>query len=149
MENSFSFLSLFWAIELTALALIVFICLLIYQLRQATLLLKRVDEKVSEISLKHSEEDDFFNIEKVEKWFEKGDIKSLKQYCECFIKENPNSVQANWYYALGQYNQGDYGLAKKYFEKVISLNPLWREGAIVYLQEIADKSGQKDFKTLH
>lgn len=94
-------------------------------------------------------EQENFDGEQAEKWFEKGDLKALNQYCEAFIKNAPNSVHANWYYALSHYNQGDYTIAREYFENVIRINPLWRDGAVVYLQEIADKIGFSNQQILH
>ncbi len=118
---------------------------LAYFLYQNTDVLKAIHDSVKHHDDKHEQ----FNIEQAEKWFEKGEIKALKQYCEQFIKEKPNSVQANWYCGLSHYNQGDYILAKKYFENVIRINPLWRDGAIVYLQEIAERVGLTGSTTLH
>lgn len=90
-----------------------------------------------------------FNSDKADKWFEAGEISELNRYCEQFIADTPNSAQANWYYALANYNQGDYEVAKEYFENVIRINPLWRDGAVVYLQEIASKIGGSSNRTLH
>lgn len=90
-----------------------------------------------------------FSSDKAEKLFEKGENKALNDYCKRFIKEMPNSVHANWYYALSHYNQGEYELAREYFENVIRINPLWRDGAVVYLQEIAEKIGLPNSQTLH
>ncbi|MGY0400019.1 MAG: tetratricopeptide repeat protein [Ostreibacterium sp.] len=139
--------STFWAIELTALVAIVTLCILIYAIRQNTLTLRSLNDRVKFQDEK--EEVEQFNSDKAEKWFEKGDIKALKTYCKRFIEQTPNSVHANWYYALGYYNQGDYEAAREYFENVIRINPLWRDGAIVYLQEIAEKIGLPDTQTLH
>ncbi len=148
MEINTSFSSTTLAIELVALALIVVLCLLIYELRKNTLLLKRLTQSADN----HRESTlgkDFFNAEQAEKWFEKGEINRLTKYCETFIKDTPNSVYANWYCGLGYYNKGEYELARDYFEKVIRINPLWREGAGVYLQEIANKIGFSESSTVH
>ncbi|PID65444.1 MAG: hypothetical protein CR975_07115 [Gammaproteobacteria bacterium] len=138
----------FLAMELIVLVLIVVICLLIYVLRKNTMLLQQLVKKVDS-DPSEQQQAEFFNSEQAEKWFEKGEITQLTQYCERFIKETPNSVHANWYCGLGHYNQGDYELARDYFEKVIRINPLWREGAAVYLQEIADKIGLPPSSSIH
>lgn len=148
METSTDLFSLLWAIELTALFLVAVICFLIYSVRQNTNALKRIGDKITQ-GVKDKRDSDFFDSEQAEKWVEKGETKQLTQYCESFMKEIPNSVQANWYYALSRYNDGDYEIAREYFEKVIRINPLWRDGAIVYLQEIADKIGMPTAQTLH
>lgn len=132
--------STLWATEITALVLIVVLCLVIYALRENTLAVSRLRERIGNDD-NSNEENEYFNGEQAEKWFEKGEIKQLNNYCARFIESSPNSVHANWYYALGHYNQGDYEIAREYFENVIRINPLWRDGAIVYLQEIADKIG--------
>lgn len=147
INNSLS--STFWAIELTAVVLIAVMSLLIYGLRKNTLLLQELVQRSRNEFAEQMGESEFFNSEQAEKWFEKGDIKQLTQYCERFIKETPNSVHANWYCGLGHYNKGEYQLARDYFEKVIRINPLWREGAVVYLQEIANKIGTTHSSTLH
>lgn len=144
-----SLTSYFWALELTVLALIIAICSLIYGLRKNTLLLKEISEKTQLIDDEQRGGSDHFNSEQAEKWFEKGEITRLTSYCEGFMKETPNSVHANWYCALGHYNKGEYEIARDYFEKVIRINPLWREGAVVYLQEIADKIGLPQSLRLH
>ncbi|PID66080.1 MAG: hypothetical protein CR975_04780 [Gammaproteobacteria bacterium] len=119
--------------------------LLIYSLRKNTLMMRLLHQQME----RDGESNERFNGEQAEKWFEKGELQALNQYCEGFIKDCPNSVHANWYYALSHYNQGDYEVARQYFENVIRINPLWRDGAIVYLQEIADKIGFPDNRTLH
>lgn len=137
----------FWALELTTTVLIIVLCLLMYQLRKNTQRLQNLSDKIH--SANDDKEQEQFNGEQAEKWFEKGELNELDRYCEGFIKQSPNSVHANWYYALSHYNQGDYIIAREYFEKVIHINPLWREGAIVYLQEIAEKIGLPQTTTLH
>lgn len=139
--------SIFWAIEITAFVAIVVMCALIYTLRQNTMMLHHLREQVDSDEAQPPEER--FNGEQAEKWFEKGELQNLNRYCEGFIKDSPNSVHANWYYALSHYNCGDYELAREYFENVIRINPLWRDGAVVYLQEIADKIGFPDSRTVH
>lgn len=140
----------FWAIELTVLALIAAMCVLIYSVRQNTIIINRLQEKLAEnISDDDESEIERFNGEQAEKWFEKGNLGELNKYCEQFFKETPNSVHANWYYALSHYNQGEYEVAREYFENVIRINPLWRDGAVVYLQEIADKIGVPHSRALH
>lgn len=146
MESTTEWISLFWAVEITAFVGIVVMCVLIYSLRQNTLMLHHFREQPDENDIEQTER---FNGEQAEKWFEKGDLQALSGYCEAFIKDSPNSVHANWYYALSHYNQGDYEVAREYFEQVIRINPLWREGAVVYLQEIADKIGFPNSQTLH
>lgn len=148
-EINHSLSSAFWAIELTALALVVVMCVLIYSLRKNTLLLQELVKRAHHEFAEQQSESEFFNSEQAEKWFEKGEISQLTQYCERFIKETPNSVHANWYCGLGHYNKGEYELARNYFEKVIHINPLWREGAVVYLQEIANKIGTPPALTVH
>ncbi len=149
MEISTSFSSTALAIGLVSLVLIVVLCLLIYELRRNTLLLKRLSQSADSHRDASALGKNFFNAEKAEKWFEKGEINRLTKYCEKFIKDTPNSVYANWYCGLGYYNQGEYEIARDYFEKVILINPLWREGAVVYLQEIANKIGLPTSPTLH
>lgn len=138
----------YWVIELTLLVLIVAALLLIYHLRQNTLAMKQILAKAIQEN-RAEEEIERFNGEKAEQWFEKGELQSLNSYCEQFFKETPNSVHANWYYALSHYNQGDYEVAREYFENVIRINPLWRDGAVVYLQEIAEKIGLPRSQLLH
>ncbi len=149
MEINTSFSSTTLAIELVALTLIVVLCLLIYELRKNTLLLKRLTQTADTHRDTSALGKDFFNAEQAEKWFEKGEINRLTTYCEKFIKDTPNSVYANWYCGLGYYNQGEYELARDYFEKVIRINPLWREGAGIYLQEIDNKIGLPASSTVH
>lgn len=138
----------YWVIELTLLVLIVAALLLIYHLRQNTLAMKQILAKAIQEN-RAEEEIERFNGDKAEQWFEKGELQSLNSYCEQFFKETPNSVHANWYYALSHYNQGDYEVAREYFENVIRINPLWRDGAVVYLQEIAEKIGLPRSQLLH
>lgn len=138
--------STFLAVEITAFVAIAVMCVLIFNLRQNTQLLTQLREQADSDD---AQENDRFNGEQAENWFEKGDLKALERYCENFIKKAPNSVHANWYYALSQYNQGDYEMAREYFENVIRINPLWRDGAVVYLQEIADKIGMPNSRTMH
>ncbi len=142
--NTFSAL----AIELIVLVLIVVVCLLIYELRRNTLLLQRLTQR-ADSNFSESVENDYFNSEQAEKWFEKGEINKLTKYCEQFIKETPNSVYANWYCGLAHYNKGNYEIARNYFEKVIRINPLWQEGASIYLQEISNKIGLPLSSTIH
>ncbi len=142
--------SAFWAIELTALVLIITLCLLIYSIRQNTRVLQGLRDNLLNTDEENStKENEHFNGEQAEKWFEKGELQILRQYCENFIENAPNSVHANWYCALSHYNQGDYVIAREYFENVIRINPLWRDGAIVYLQEIAEKVGHINQQILH
>ncbi len=149
MENTTNLSPLLWSIELTGLSLLIAICFLIYSIRQNTLVLKNLGSKINKKDSKDKLDSDFFDSEQAEKWVEKGEIKQLTHYCESFMKETPNSVHANWYYALGRYNDGDYEVAREYFEKVIRINPLWRDGAVVYLQEIANKIGLPTAQTMH
>lgn len=146
MDKNGQWTSTFLAVELTALVTVVVLCVLIYTLRKNTLMMHALRD-----SIERSDEPEaqFFNREQAEQWFETGDLRALNQYCEGFIKTAPNSVHANWYYALSHYNQGDYELAREYFENVIRINPLWRDGAVVYLQEIANKIGLPDSRTVH
>lgn len=137
----------FWLTELTLFVLMIVIGLLIYTLRQNTLVMEQLREAFADNE--KDNEVERFNGEQAEKWFEKGNLSALNQYCEQFIKETPNSVHANWYYALSHYNQGKYEVAREYFENVIRINPLWRDGAIVYLQEIAEKIGLPHSRSLH
>lgn len=139
--------SIFLAVEITAFVAIVVMCLLIYSLRKNTLMLQYLQQQADNHDAQIAEE--YFNGEQAEKWFEKGDLQALNRYCEGFIKDSPNSVHANWYYALSHYNCGDYETARKYFEQVIRINPLWRDGAVIYLQEIANKAGFSDSRTVH
>lgn len=135
----------FWVIEITLLIAIAVACILIHSLRKNTLFIKNLHEVME----RNEAEEERFNGEQAEKWFEKGELKMLDSYCERYIKDSPNSVHANWYYALSHYNQGDYEIAREYFENVIHINPLWRDGAMVYLQEIANKIGIPENRTLH
>lgn len=144
MTGSFS---QFFAVEITVLVLITVICLLIYTLRQNTLVMNQLRENL--LDSNKEPEAERFNGEQAEKWFEKGNLSELNSYCEQFFKETPNSVHANWYYALSHYNQGDYEVAREYFENVIRINPLWRDGAVVYLQEIAEKIGTLHSRSVH
>ncbi len=136
----------FWAMEMTVLVAILVMCVLIYTVRKNTLALKSLREDAERGEGLVEER---FNGEQAEQWFEQGDFQALTRYCESFIKNAPNSVHANWFYALSHYNQGDYEIAREYFENVIRINPLWRDGASIYLQEIADKIGFSDHRTLH
>lgn len=136
-------------ILLTIIAIVFPIALgiLTYALFQNTKVLKQIRDNTQRDDSPN--DGDLFNGEQAEKWFETGDLSALTSYCEQFIKDKPNSVHANWYYALSHYNQGDYDTAKTYFENVIRINPLWRDGAIVYLQEIADRTGLAGSPTVH
>lgn len=145
MENSTNWLSVFGVMGVTIWVMIAVLCALIYTLRQNTLTINHLRHSIE----RNEEVEEHFNGELAEKWFEKGDLKALNQYCEGFIKDSPNSVHANWYYAISHYNQGDYEIAREYFENVIRINPLWRDGAVVYLQEIANKTGLLHSRTLH
>jgi|GEM_PF-4342269 len=126
-------------VALIAVVLIAEIGILIYTLLQNTNVMRQIRDNI-ELDTPSSEPERFSG-EKAERLFEKGDIKQLQSYCEGFIKKSPNNVNANWYFAIAHYNKGDYRVAREYFEQVIRINPLWREGAIVYLQEIAEKIG--------
>lgn len=137
----------FLTLEIIAIVILLVMCMLIYALSQNTLVLKQLIEKLAH-SIKE-EDNEQFNGEQAEQWFEKGDLDTLNRYCEAFIKEAPNSVHANWYYALSHYNQGEYDIARQYFENVIAINPLWRDGAAVYLQEIAEKVGMPQTHVVH
>ncbi len=135
----------FWAVEMTAFVAIVVMCILIYTLRQNTLMLKRLctnDDSDIKTAVR-------FNGEQAEGWFEQGELKKLEHYCKDFIEQSPNSVHAHWFYALSKFNQGDYELAQEYFENVIHINPLWRDGAIVYLQEISERARLPNSRTIH
>ncbi len=121
------------------------LAMLVSTSRKNQKILKKISEKLE----KNKDKNEQFNVEQAEKWFEAGETKALTQYCEQFLKEKPNSSQANWYCGLSYYNQGDYLIAKDYFENVIRINPLWREGAGIYLQEIAEHIGVSPTTTLH
>ncbi len=139
----------FWVLEITAVVAVMVMCLLIYTIRQNTLMLKRLSGTESDDSHSDTDVNEGFNARQAERWFEQGDMQSLSRYCEQFIQNAPNSVHANWFYALSHYNQGDYTIAREYFENVIRINPLWREGAVVYLLEIAEKIGRPEQLTIH
>lgn len=140
-------LIIFVTIEVTLLALVGLLVVMVYLAKKNSRLIDDLKERL--LQQQNEEEQERFNTEKAEKWFEKGDLQSLTSYCERFIADSPNSVHANWYFALSHYNQGDYEAARTYFEQVIRINPLWRDGAVVYLQEIADKIGLPSQQTLH
>lgn len=138
---------IFWSIELTLLVLVGLFIVLIYFVRKNIHSME--DFKTRLLQHSSGEEPESFNTEKADKWFEKGELTALNHYCESFIAKSPNSVHANWYFGLSHYNQGDYEAARTYFEQVIRINPLWRDGAVVYLQEIAEKIGRPNQETLH
>lgn len=135
------------SIELTLLLLAGLLVVMIYWVRKNYNNMKAL--KTLLLQQQELEEPERFNTEKAEQWFETGDLTALNHYCERFMNDSPNSVHANWYFGLSHYNQGDYEAARTYFEQVIRINPLWRDGAVVYLQEIADKIGLLHQKTLH
>ncbi|MBS9777463.1 MAG: hypothetical protein KGV50_01750 [Gammaproteobacteria bacterium] len=142
------FLSYFWALEITLIALLGAFCCLIYFVRQNTHAIQNITNKNKKKVTSDSDEI-YFDSEKAEKLVENGEVSELSSYCEKFIQQTPHSVQANWYYAIGKYNSGQFEIAREYFEKVIRINPLWRDGAVIYLQEIAEKIGMPPSQTLH
>lgn len=141
-------MNMLWVLGLLTCSVIVLAIVgafLIVSLRKNTAMLKSIafEAESDEVTSER------FNGEKAEQWFEKGELKALNRYCESFIESFPNSVHANWYYALSHFNQGDYDVAREYFENVICINPLWREGASVYLQEINNRTAAQVNRTVH
>ncbi|PIE45313.1 MAG: hypothetical protein CSA45_02940 [Gammaproteobacteria bacterium] len=138
---------IFWIAEATAVVLIMVMVAMVYAIYKNTLLLNHMIQRIQQRENERQQES--FDGEQAERWFEKGELQRLNRYCEDYIKKTPNSVHANWYYALSHFNQGQYEIARQYFENVVRINPLWRDGAIVYLQEIAEKIGLPQSHSLH
>lgn len=126
-------LFLFLFINVIVIIMLAFLILTLYRNSMTT---KKLHEMLAAIHFPNQPET--FSGDKADRMLEKGDMDELKQYCDRYFEDAPNSVHINWYYALANYNQGNYQEAQKYFKKVIRINPLWRDGAIVYLQEIAE-----------
>jgi tetratricopeptide (TPR) repeat protein len=82
---------------------------------------------------------DDFSAKKAEEFFDTDNIDGLLEYCSKFCKKrNQNDVLVNWYTAIGHYQQDRLDAAQTHFERVIRLNPNWKEATLPYLQEIED-----------
>jgi tetratricopeptide (TPR) repeat protein len=80
--------------------------------------------------------DDIFRDE-ASRLFDKGAFDELIKYCEDKLKSKPNHSNALWYVAKAYYQQGEYGKAKEYFDKLATSEPSWEKEYIQpYLEKI-------------
>ncbi|MPV85467.1 tetratricopeptide repeat protein [Ostreibacterium oceani] len=126
-------------LQIMAVVAIILLMIVSYALFKNTLSINRLQASIQRDEMASNEQ---FNVDYADRLFDKGEIKTLSEYCEQYLDDNPNSVHVHWYYALAHYNTGDYEAARNHFENVIKINPLWKDGAMVYLQEIASKAGR-------
>ena len=76
-------------------------------------------------NFKKAWENDF--IELADKYFESGNYSKLIDHCKSKLELHPNHSNATWWLARTELELGNLSKAKSLFEKVLELEPSWRE----------------------
>lgn len=79
--------------------------------------------------------DDQFNTRMLD-LIQKGNYDDVITECADILNKSSNNLNANWFIARAYYHKQDSSHARNYFEKVIQLEPSWKEDAEDYLSKL-------------
>ena len=76
-------------------------------------------------NFKKAWENDFINL--ADGYFESGDYTKLIAHCKDKLEKYPNHPTATWWLAKAELEIGNNAAAKELFEKVLELEPSWKD----------------------
>ncbi len=76
-------------------------------------------------NFKKAWENDFIN--RAEKYFQSAKYEKLVEHCEEKLRKYPNHANAIWWLARAKQGSGNHSESKALFEKLLELEPGWRE----------------------
>lgn len=89
-------------------------------------------------NFKNAWENDFIQL--ADKYFENGNYTKLIEHCKNKLEAYPNHSNATWWLARAELEVGNVSNAKTLFEKVLKLEPSWKETHIdPYLEKLSSE----------
>ena len=79
-------------------------------------------------NVKQAYKNDFIN--RADKYFERADLEKLTEHCEEKLSDYPNHSDATWWLAREKLETGMESEAKVLFDRLLELEPSWRESHI-------------------
>lgn len=76
-------------------------------------------------NFKQAWESDFTN--RADKYFESAEFDKLAQHCQEKLAKHPNHSNATWWLARAKLETGSSSEARKLFERLLELEPNWKE----------------------